>query len=46
MTRAQIIAKIAELEAKRAACRNDEARHYYDLCLAGWRRMLENYKGT
>jgi hypothetical protein len=41
MTRDQILAKIAELEAKHSACTNAEAKHYYALCLAGWRLMLE-----
>jgi len=40
MTREQILAKIAELEAKHSAAKNGEAKYYYALCLVGWRRML------
>ena len=44
MTRKQIEAKIAQLEANLKAARNPEARYYYTLCLAGWRRMLQGAK--
>jgi hypothetical protein len=40
MTRDQILAKIAELEAKREQAKQPEAKYYYTLCLVGWRRML------
>lgn len=44
MTRAAILAKIALLEAKLATAQDTSSRYYYAMCLAGWRRMLEQYK--
>lgn len=44
MTRAAILTKIAQLEAKLAAAQDASSRYYYAMCLAGWRRMLDKYK--
>lgn len=44
ISRAAILAKIAELEIKLAAAQDALSRYYYAMCLAGWRRMLDKYK--